>query len=71
MLMYLIKKINTRLIALESRSNRITLGEAMNDTITNRKVRLRIIKLKTETNHAYVYLKIDSKNWEYKEKNLN
>ncbi len=60
----------TRLIALESRNNRITLGEAMNDAITNRKVRSRIIKLKTETNHAYVYLKIDSKNWEYKEKEL-
>lgn len=60
----------TRLIALESRNNRITLGEALNDAITNRKVRSRIIKLKNQTNHAYVYLKIDSKNWVYKEKEL-
>ncbi len=62
-------EIATRIIALECRNNRIVLGEAIEDAII-KNVRARIIKLEIDTQQAYVYLKIDSKNWEYREKEL-
>ena len=62
-------EIATRLINIECRNNRIVLGEALENAMIEN-VRSRIIKLDIETDHTYVYLKNDSKNWNYKEKEL-
>lgn len=62
-------EIATRLINTECRNNRIVLGEALENAMIEN-VRSRIIKLDIETDHTYVYLKNDSKNWDYKEKEL-
>mgnify|MGYP001210654172 CR=1 FL=1 len=62
-------EIATRLINMECRNNRIVLGEALESAMVNN-LRSRMIKLDIETDHVYVYLKIDSKNWTYKENEL-
>lgn len=62
-------EIATRLIALEPRINRIELGMLLLDGIS-RNIRARMVKATPESNHSYVFLKIDCKNWNYRSSEL-
>ncbi|PXV61069.1 hypothetical protein CLV62_1263 [Dysgonomonas alginatilytica] len=62
-------EIATRAINLESRMNRIELGIVLEDML-KRNIRARMLKEQPHTNHTYVLLRADKKNWESKESEL-
>lgn len=59
----------TRIMAIESRMNRIELGMIFRDAI-KKKLRGRIIKPFNGSDHSYVIMPLSSKNWDNKEKEL-
>ena len=59
----------TRLINLEPRINRIELGIMLQDAII-KGVKGRILKPLSGSNHSYVFMPLNSQNWETKEKEL-
>lgn len=61
-------EIATRTISLEPRINRIELGMILEDAM-NKKLKARLIKL-SESNHSYVIMPLNSKNWKGKENEL-
>jgi len=62
-------EIATRIIAMESRMNRIELGMILMDTMKKR-LRGRIIKPFNDSDHSYVIMPLSSKNWDNKEREL-
>jgi len=58
-------KENIRAMNLESRMNRIVLGENLIDAIKNNKT--RTIKLLDNSNHFYVFMPLNDENWNVKE----
>jgi len=58
-----------RMINLESRWNRIELGMIL-DNMRDSKVKARMLKPLHGKRHTYVFLKLTSKNWDIKEKEL-
>lgn len=58
-----------RTINLESRINRIELGEILRNAIKN-KVKARMLQPLKDSNHAYVFMPLNDKNWEEKEGEL-
>lgn len=61
-------EIATRTINLEPRINRIELGMILEDAL-NKKLKARMIKL-PESNHTYVIMPLNHKNWNSKEREL-
>lgn len=62
-------EVATRAINLEPRINRIELGITLEDMF-KKNVRARMLKEQPYTNHTYVFLRADEKNWESKENEL-
>lgn len=58
-----------RTINLETRINRIELGEILDDAIKN-KVNARMLRPSPGTTHAYVFMPLTDKNWKRKEGEL-
>lgn len=56
-------------ISLETRQNRIALGEALQQAI-DKGVSARMLKPPFETNHAYVFMLLNDNNWKGKESEL-
>lgn len=62
-------EVATRAINLEPRMNRIELGIVLEDML-KRNIRARMLKERPHTNHTYVLLRADEKNWKSKESEL-
>jgi hypothetical protein len=59
----------TRVIALETRMNRMELGVVLNNALRN-KVKARIVTPFANSDHSYVIMPLSKKNWKEKEKEL-